>query len=477
MRNAATEKQAIQKIHDNSLRMLSEIGIAFNDDVSLDILARGGVNVSGGRACFTESQVMDALEQAGKSFTLHARNPAYDAYIDTESIYVTPGFGSAMIADVSGAVRSSSLDDFIIISDIVMMSEVFKINGGILAQPCELPGDISAFAMVYTLLKRSDKALLGIAANGKTTRDIFGMLEIMFRDFPGVPRILTMISPMSPLAIDKNAAETLRVCAEYKQPIVIAPGPMAGGTGPISLAGNISVANAEILGINVLAQMVSPGLPIIYGFAATTSDMRNMSVCNASPGFLKQARYGAMLAKQYGLPCRSGGGMSDAGGLTAQAGVESAMGLFEAFSEGANLIMHATGSLHSFNTVCYEKFILDVETIDRLLYYYQKLPVDGDSLAFEAVCEVIESGGQFMTSDHTLERCRIDPWQPQVSLHGRANGEPNAELYDSIAARIDRLLKGYRRPEPDDAKEAELDNYAARHGLTNEIIAKASGGR
>ena len=184
-----------------------------------------------------------------------------------------------------------------------------------------------------------------------------------------------------------------------------------------------------------------------------------------------------MLAKSYGMPCRSGGGMSDAGGLTAQAGVESAMGLFESFSEGANLIMHATGSLHSFNTVCYEKFILDIETIDRLLYYFEELPVDEDSLAFEAVSEVVTSGGQFMTSDHTLERCRTDPWQPQVSLHGKANLEPNAELYASINSQIDRMLKGYRRPELDAALEVELDKYAARHGLAKEIIEKASGGR
>ena len=467
------EENAVKKIHENTLRLLSEIGIAFHDDDSLDILTRGGVRISGRRALFTEAQVMDALEKAGKSFTLHARNHAYDVDMNTESLYVTPGFGSAMIADVSGAVRTSTLDDFIKLSDIVTVSGVFSINGGILAQPCELPGDISAFAMIYTLLKRSDKALQGISADGRITRNTFGMLEIVFPDFARVPRILTMISPMSPMAVDKNAAETLRVCAQYNQPLIIAPGPMAGGTGPISLAGNISVANAEILGVNVLAQMISPGLPVIYGFAATTSDMRNMSVSNASPGFLKQARYGAMLAKRYGLPCRSGGGMSDAGGLTAQAGIESALGLFESFTEGANLVMHAAGSLHSFNTVCYEKFILDIETVERLRYYYSDLPVDEDALAFDAVSEVIESGGQFMTSEHTLERCRIDPWQPTVSLHGRSGGEPNEELYKAIDARMSAMLKRYRRPEMDAATEAALDRYAAEHGISDEVIKKA----
>ena len=469
-----SDKDAIGKIHENTLRLLSDVGIAFHDEASMEILAGGGVKTSGGRAFFSGEQVMGALEKAAKSFTLCARDPEYDVRIDTGALYVTPGFGSAMISGAAGVVRSSTLDDFIKLSDIVSVSGAFKIDGGILAQPCELSGDISTLAMIYTLLKRSDKALLGISADGKITREIFEMLEIVFPDFPNVPRVLTMISPMSPLALDKNAAETLRMCAECNQPVIIAPGPMAGGTGPISLAGNISVANAEILGVNVLAQMVSPGLPVVYGFAATTSDMRNMSVSNASPGFLKQARYGAMMAKHYGLPCRSGGGMSDAGGLTAQAGVESALGLFESFSEGANLVMHAAGSLHSFNTVCYEKFILDIETIDRLLYYFSGLPTDGESLAFDAIRGVIESGGQFMTSEHTLERCRTDPWQPMVSLHGKANGEPNAELYVAINARMEKMLKEYRRPEISAAAEATLDKFALDHGLTEDIIRKAS---
>jgi trimethylamine--corrinoid protein Co-methyltransferase len=355
-----------------------------------------------------------------------------------------------------------------------MVSEAFKINGGILAQPNELMDKTSALVLMYVLLKRSDKALLGISSNFKTTRDIFGMLNIVFPDFPNMPRILTMISPMSPLAIDKDASETLRVCAEYSQPIIIAPGTIAGSTGPISLAGNISLANAEILGINVLAQMISPGLPIVYGFAATTSDMRNMSINNASAGFLKQAKYGAMMAKYYGLPCRSGGGMSDAGGLTAQAGVESAMGLFESFSVGANLVMHSTGSLHSFNSVCYEKFVLDLETIDRLLYCHSELSVSDNALAFDVVEDAVKNGVPIVTSEHTLDLCRTEPWQPTVSLHGKSKGEPNSELYASIQERMDKMLKTYRRPEMNPETEAVLDRYALNHGISEEVITKAS---
>ena len=248
---------------------------------------------------------------------------------------------------------------------------------------------------------------------------------------------------------------------------------MAGATGPISLAGNVSQANAEFLGINVYAQMVRPGTPVVYGFASTVSDMKNMQASNASPGFVKEAKYGALMAKKYGLACRSGGGMSDASGLTAQAGVESAMSMFESFSEGANLMMHACGSLHSFNTVSFEKFLLDIETFTRMKYYFSDLPCDEDALAFDAIKEAIEDeGGVYITLDHTYERCRIDPWYHQVSVHTNTKGDPNQALYDSIHKRMDALLNSYECPALAPEKRAALDDIMRGLGMKDSDITK-----
>jgi trimethylamine--corrinoid protein Co-methyltransferase len=213
-------------------------------------------------------------------------------------------------------------------------------------------------------------------------------------------------------------------------------------------------------------------MPIIYGFAATTSDMHNMSVSNASPGFAKQARYGALMAKRYGLACRSGGGMSDAGGLTAQAGIESAMSLFEAFSEKANFVMHATGSLQSFSTVNYEKFMLDLETIARMRYYFSELDCSDEALAFDALHDVIFEDEQFMFCEHTLKRCRTDPFMNTVSLHGRSRGVPNTELYVSCRAKLAYELEQYEKPSLDPAVERQLDDYMRALGMREADIRK-----
>lgn len=467
------DEQIVERIHENSLRLLSETGMAFQSGEALETLRRGGVRVEGDRAYFTEQQVTKAIAAAKKEFTVYARNSKYHVRMNTEDLYVTPGYGSPGICETDGTIRPALFDDFLKLAVIVQESDAFSINGGILAQPSDIEASISAEVMVYATLCRSDKALFSVCGGGIQAEHIMEMLKVVFDgSIEETPCSFNLISTLSPLGITRATLETIEVCAKNGQPLVIAPGPMAGGTGPITLAGNISIANAEILGTNVYAQMIRPGTPVIYGFAATVSDMRNMNVSNACPGFLKEARYGALLSKKYGFPCRSGGGMSNAGGLTAQAGVESAMSLFESFSEKANLVMHAAGSLHSFNTVSYEKFLLDIETIDRMRYYFSELPTDHDSLAFDAIQDVVQNHASFITSEHTFDHCRIDPWYSQVSLHGKSQGEPNQELYASIQKQMDRLLARYQCPALSPEKRRALDTVMRRLGMSEKDISK-----
>lgn len=471
---AKRDQQIVELIHQNTIRILEEIGIAFHDERVLKFLEENGIRVKGNRAYFTEKQVMDAMDLAVKDFTVYARNPKYNVSMNMEEIYMTPGYGSPSVVETDGTVRTAVFDDFLKLAVIVQESKEFFINGGILAQPSDIQAEISAEVMVYSTLCRSDKALFSVCGGKEQAENIMKMMRIVFGgDITEIPCTFNLISPLSPLGVTKNTLDTMEVCAKNGQPLVIAPGNMAGATGPISLAGNISVANAEVLGLNVFAQLVRPGTPIIYGFASTVSDMKNMQVSNATPGFVLEAKYGAMMAKRYGLPCRSGGGMSDASGLTAQAGVESAMSMFESFSERANLMMHACGSLHSFNTVSFEKFLLDIETFTRMKFYFGEMPIDEEALAFDAIKEAIEEeNGTFVTLEHTFERCRLDTWNSQVSVHRNTKGDPNKVLYDSIHARLDELLSGYVCPALEPEKRDALDELMRGLGMNESDIAK-----
>ena len=164
---AARDQEIVELIHKNTLRILEEIGIAFLSESALDLLRKNGVRVEGNRAYFTEKQVMDALDAAVKDFTVYARNAKYNVSMNTEDLYMTPGYGSPSVCEADGTLRPATFDDFLKLAVIVQESEEFAINGGILAQPCDIDAGISAEAMVYATLCRSDKALFSVCGGGE----------------------------------------------------------------------------------------------------------------------------------------------------------------------------------------------------------------------------------------------------------------------------------------------------------------------
>ncbi len=62
----------------------------------------------------------------------------------------------------------------------------------------------------------------------------------------------------------------------------------------------------------------------------------------------------------------------------------------------------------------------------------RKIAVDADTLAYDVIASV-GPGGNFLTEDHTYERCRSEFWLPDVSdrngLHAwMSSGRENAEI-------------------------------------------------
>ena len=119
--------------------------------------------------------------------------------------------------------------------------------------------------------------------------------------------------------------------------------------------------------------------------------------------------------------------------------------LFGATTGHANVIYHAAGWLEGGLLASMEKFVMDCETLQQIAYYHQPVPVDDDSLAFEAIAEV-GPNGHFFGAAHTMERYRTAYYAPFLSdwsnheawveagalkVHERAN-----TLWKKIVARL-----------------------------------------
>lgn len=455
------DKQLID-IHETSMRILEEIGIRLHDPDVLGMARSHGVRTAGDIAYFTRDQVMEKIGTAPTVFTLHARNPAYTMTIGEERTYFGPGYGSPTIIQPDGSRRYATFQDYLDFLKLVHQNDCFHINGGILAQPSDLSTEHCFPVMVYAAIHHTDKCLLGMAGKDEEIRHILNMLSIAVGGkafLENHPVIVTLINTTSPLQIDKTALSTMRVCARYRQPLIISPGPIAGSTGPITLAGNIAMGNAEALAGIALFQMMAPGTPVVYGLQATTANMRTGGVSIGSPGFSMEMAFGARLAKMYGLPCRGGGASSDAREVSAQSGYEAMLALFSSCNEKVNLVLHSAGVLDAYAAMSYEQFFVDIEMIKMLAYFQKGIQTDPDSLAFDVI-KAVGPGGQFLTHPHTMKHCRTAPWlqglNVRVELSARAAHEA---LMEHIATEKKKLLDSYVKPELGSDTSKSLKQY------------------
>ncbi len=170
------------------------------------------------------------------------------------------------------------------------------------------------------------------------------------------------------------------------------------------------------------------------------------------------------IARSFGLPWRSGGGLTSSQTVDAQAAYEAMMTMLPTFLAGANWVMHSAGWLESGLVSCYEKFVVDIEILRMLQEEFTPLEVDEASLAFDAHLEVGQ-GGHFLGAAHTLERFRDCFYRPLLS------STENFERWNRLGARdaTERAgeiwratLEEYEQPPLDEGVRAELEAYVTR---------------
>ncbi|MDP4127699.1 MAG: trimethylamine methyltransferase family protein, partial [Bacillota bacterium] len=238
---------------------------------------------------------------------------------------------------------------------------------------------------------------------------------------------------------------------------------------PVTIASTIALTNAEVLAGIAVAQMMNEGTPVVYGSQSTTSDMRTGSIAMGSPEGALCYQYAARLAKAYGLPCRGGGSLSDAKHLSVQAGYESMLTFLATYSAKMNIIIHSAGIMESYNAMSYEKFIVDLEIIGMVKRYLSGVKVNEETLAVDVIREV-GVAGEFLTSVHTMQHCRKEPFLPDVSIRGSVTGDHNGALLDNIRNKQDKMLESYYKPEMPADILNKLAEYLIGCGFDQQLI-------
>lgn len=457
-------EEDLERIHDASLTLLSELGIKVDYEPALDLLAENGCTVDRDEkmVTFPSDLVEWAIETAPASFTLHGRNPEQNVDVGDGEYATSPAGSAPNVLTYEDGRRPSTLEDFETFIKLTQMSDLMTTTGYNHAEPNDVDQEIKHFRLLERTIKHSDKPLKGDTWGADRAKASIEMAGIA-NDDPDLskPYIFATINSVSPRTWDTKMTGGLMEYAKEGQPGILSPAVMAAASGPATLAGTLALGNAEILAGNVIAQLVNEGTPIIYGLPTSNVDIRYGSFSIGSPEGALCVAFTGQMGQFYDVPTRAGGGLTDAKIPDMQAGVESMLQLYTTIQSGVNLIHHAAGMLDSYSTSSPEKFLIDLDVIRYIERFREGVEVSEDTLAQDLIAEV-DPGGHFLNKRHTLVNSKTEFLIPDLFYRNSYDSwedEGEKSTFERAHDRKVELLEEYERPPLDPDIEAELDRY------------------
>ncbi len=448
-------------IHEKTLDILENTGVIFNHKETLDMFKRHGIKVNGNKAYFKPKLVETCLKSVPSSFKLNGRNPNNSVIVGdgNPTVCVAPS-GSLYIQEKDGPRRAAGAKDFVNFVKLVNDSPYLMVNGGALVIPKDVESEaINAFMMAASLFY-SDKPLRGFSSGMENAKESIEMAKIVFGEKISKGILIGMASVNSPLHYDKENIEGIREYVINDQPIGITACSLAGSSTPVTLAGTLAVNNAEVLAGIVMTQLLKPGAPVIYGNTSSIVDMKSMLLALGSAESSLIINGAKQLAAYYGIPCRSGGALTDAKYPDVQAGYESMMHIFTTLTSNVDYATQTAGVLDSFMTLSYEKFIIDEEIGMMVKRLIKGFDVSEETIPMDLINER-GPGGFYLDSEHTFKNFKSEFATPVVSNRGNYKnwkmGENDA-LTKAQNVWRDRL-ESYVKPEMDKACQNCLKQY------------------
>ena len=339
--------------------------------------------------------------------------------------------------------------------------------GGVICEPNDTPLDSRHLDMTRALQTLTDKVYMGNVVSGVNAADTIAMSSILFGSREAIeqtPATISLINCNSPLRWDDRMLEAQFEYTGANQPVVLTPFILMGAMSPVTIPAALVQQITEALSGIALSQLIRPGAPVIFGSFLSNIDMQSGSPTFGTPESGIGLLCTGQIARHFGLPFRTGGGLTSSQVPDAQAGYEALMTMLPTFLAGANWVMHSAGWLEGGLVAGYEKFIVDIELLQMLQHEFTPLEIDEASMAFGAH-EEVGHGGHFLGAMHTMERFRTCFYRPLLSSSenyerwNRNGGRDTAERATTI---YQEKLEAYEPPPLDDAIAAELDEYVVR---------------
>src|ERR687889_2440558 len=447
-------EEAMDTLDRGWRRIVSELGVEFMLPDAVDYFEKAGQRVEDNKVFLDPEFVLEQVAKAPSEFELQSRNAEHSIHVGGDSMAFAGVYGPPFVrkGDTRGDAKMADFENFVRLGQ--SFPEIDS-AGGTVVEPEDRPLDSRHLDMVYALQTLSDKPYMGSVISAENARDTIEMGRILFGGEEALERApvsISLINCNSPLRWDDRMLSAMLEYNRANQAVVTTPFLLMGAMSPVAIPATLVQQMAEALSGIALTQLVRPGCPVVFGSFLSNTDMKSGSPSFGTPQSAIGLLCTGQIARRFGLPWRSGGGLNASTVVDAQAAYESLMTMLPTFLAGPNFVMHAAGWLEGGLVSCYEKFIVDIEILRMLQHEFQPLEVDEESLAFDAHQEV-GSGGHFLGAAHTLMHFRDCFYRPLLSSTDNFDRWTKAGGRDATARAAEiwrKTLENYEQPAIDE---------------------------
>jgi trimethylamine--corrinoid protein Co-methyltransferase len=454
------------RIHEATLEILRRTGVRVLSSEVRELLARAGCWLDGDRVRIPSHLVEWAIQVAPKRVVMCDSTGAPAMFLEGYRSYYGTGSDTPFVIDAySGVRRQAVLDDVVNVARLVeaLPHISFLMCMGIASDVTPSISDLYHFRAMVT---NTHKPIVYTAWNAQNLRAIVAMAEAVVGGRQALQRspfCALYAEPMAPLTHGRESCEKLMVICPKGLPVVYTPGLVTGASSPVTRAGAIAQASAEVLSGLLICQLIREGTPVVAaGSGMMTMDMSTLLACYGAPEFMLDWCALSEMGHYYGLPIFGFAGVTDAKVFDQQAAAEGALWVLLAAQIGGNLV-HDVGYIESGLTTSYEMLVSMDEVVGMIGRFMEGVDVSDEALALDVI-DRVGPGGHFLAEEHTLRHFRQNWYPGLLDRRNRAAWEEDGQLTlgDRATARVRQILDTHAPPLLREATASLLDSILQR---------------
>ncbi len=465
------KRESLERIHKESIKILENIGILVENEKCRNILKKAGGKGVGQTDVIRlpAAMVVEALEQVTKKFEMVHPNGHRFALPCERPMGGTRVKMPKILEYGTNKIRPPKRQDVINLCQITNALAGADFTVAIQYPSSDVPPEIDIADTLGLVLGITGKISIvapSTVDDARTSLDL-ASVAVGSEDTDKNPGTWVEVNTTSPLTFGNREGDIMSHVLERHVPIDVAPMPVAGVATPFTLAGTLSVSNAESLFLITLANTIWPGAKIIHSVCGSILNMRtaNLSMGAAETCLLSSAELA--LAKFYGFPTFRMGGYSDSIYPDVQAGIEKMAAILTLTQSNVDLI-NMGGPLNCAAHHSYEQVVIDHDIWEMSERIATEIEVNDDTLAYDTVVKV-GHGGSYIGEAHTRNWVRSGEHYYGGSFnHTGLPGEENTMLARAHERVEDILSKPLEYLAPPDSLK-RIKQYVHDHAKSKNI--------